>query len=237
MAMKWIEGDNSRGLASYLNDADKAKAGLANLIIKANRTWRELYGEFSLPGSRLHSHLEGKASTKILGVGGKDPQRLLKEVDELKIAGRKVEIGSYARSMAESTEFEYLPERAQVDLVTAEVRDLTSTPNPTTAELIGTEKDTDEQGNPAPFTRGLMTKLDLNFVPHETAFEYLLQNGSKLQVGDVLWMAMRPITGSDGLPGVFGLVRPGIGAWLDSRWAGPDDWWHPEDRIVFSLRK
>src|SRR3989344_2000458 len=230
MAMKWIEGDNSRGLASYLNNADKAKAGLATSVIAINLTWRELYGDFSFPGSRLHHHLEGKASTERLEMGGKDPQRLLKEVDKLKIAGRKVEIGSYARGMAESTEFEYLPERAPVDLVTAEVRDLTSTPNPTTAELIGTEKDTDEQGNPAPFTRGLMTKLDLNFVPHETAFEYLLQNGSKLQVGDVRWMAMRPITGSDGNPRVFALARDENGAWLRSTWANPVHRWHPEDR-------
>ncbi|MBI4089169.1 MAG: hypothetical protein HY424_00500 [Candidatus Levybacteria bacterium] len=47
MAMQHIEGEN--GVGKFVNDPNKAKAGLARIIAESTKTWRELYGEIALP--------------------------------------------------------------------------------------------------------------------------------------------------------------------------------------------
>jgi hypothetical protein len=56
--------------------------------------------------------------------------------------------------------------------------------------------------------------------------------------GEVIWMAMERITGSDGNPGVFRVKRrDGGGRWLYANRADPDSQWHLDDRVGFRLRK
>lgn len=50
-------------------------------------------------------------------------------------------------------------------------------------------------------------------------------------------IAMEPIAGRGGDPGVFTLARFGDGLWLGRSWAGPDDEWRPDDEFAFRLRK
>ncbi len=47
MAMRHIESEN--GLGKFINDSNKTKAGLARILMEAAKTWRESYGEISLP--------------------------------------------------------------------------------------------------------------------------------------------------------------------------------------------
>lgn len=55
---------------------------------------------------------------------------------------------------------------------------------------------------------------------------------------DWLWIAMEPITGSDGNPRVFTVGRDvGGERWLFARWTLPDYQWNLDDRVVFRLRK
>lgn len=48
MTMRHIESKD--GLGSFLNDSDKAKAGLARTLVTAAKAWREAYDDIALPG-------------------------------------------------------------------------------------------------------------------------------------------------------------------------------------------
>ena len=146
-----------------------AKAQLeqyAEGISEVSKLVERLYSEGLLPErfapepSRLHPSLEGKVSIVPLMMGGESGPELLTQ-----LTPRVYDIDSDARHMAESRGFTPLAERVQVDIVIARIRDLTSKPYVTTAELIGTEKDRDSQGNSAPFTKGIMTEKGLFLLP------------------------------------------------------------------------
>ena len=51
--MRYIESE--AGLGKFSNDSDKAKAGLANSISGAAKTWRERYGDIDLPAETASS--------------------------------------------------------------------------------------------------------------------------------------------------------------------------------------
>ncbi len=56
--------------------------------------------------------------------------------------------------------------------------------------------------------------------------------------GEVLWIAMERISGSDGHPFVFVVHRFDGGArWLNARWTDPSGRWGLDRRIVFRFRK
>ena len=104
----------------------------------------------------------------------------------------------------------------------------------TTAEIIGTKDDLDENGNPAPFTSGAMTKLDLELCPAEVGPHLRLRYSGAERMS----IAMEPIIDRSGDLFVFHLRR-----WYDERLtlyvdvAKPTDRWGLDSRVVFRLRK
>lgn len=150
---------------------------------------------------------------------------------------KQINISGYALDMLKSSDFTTLKEKQQITLVRARVEDLGFKNGATTAEIMGTEKDTDEHGNPTPFTRGGMTQLGLNFCLPEVGIYQRLKDTNQL-LGEWYWIAMKQITDRGGDPHVFRLERFGGGLWLhDVSWASPDSRWRPGEALVFRLRK
>jgi hypothetical protein len=187
-----------------------------------------------LPGetSRLDPSLEGKIRTVELTIGGKTAQELLAE-----LASNKIKVGSYARSMVENPEFTTLPEPTTMEVGLVRVGDLGIKKDyPTTADIIGTKDDVDEQGNSIPFTKGKISELGLELLPPEALLHQLLENVDKLQRCEVIIAGMKPIADFGGHPSVFCVVRSDDG-WLSSYWAEPSDRWRPDGQFAFSRRK
>lgn len=106
----------------------------------------------------------------------------------------------------------------------------------TTNQLLGTKDDVDNQGNPAPFTKGIGQGLGFELCPLEVGvYQRAADQGQPL--GDAYWMAMKPITASDGNPDVFELGCRRGGLWLVGAWAVPGDGWDPQNRLVWALPK
>lgn len=154
----------------------------------------------------------------------------------LQLAEKQINISGYALDLLKSPDFTTLNEKQQIILVKARVQDLGFKNGATTAQIIGTEKDTDGFGYQAPFTKGRMTELGLDLCLPEVGIYQRLKDTKQL-LGDWYWIAMKQIADRDGLPSVFELVRRGDGLWLDDDWAGPGGRWYPEDRLVVALRK
>ena len=203
-----------------------------NLVERLHSEGR-LPERFTPEPSRLHTSIEGKIRIEPWTMGGKDGQTLLGG-----LTGRGRKIGSYARSMVESLEFTTLPEPTTIEVGLLKVGDLGIKKDyPTTADIIGTKDDVDEQGNSAPFSKGRINELGLELLPAEALLHCLLENGDKLQLGEPLIAGMKPIAASDGNPHVFHVERLDDGLWLGDSWADPDYEWGPDDRFVFGLRK
>jgi hypothetical protein len=177
-----------------------------------------LTGRFSGETLRLDPSFERKIRTVELTIGGKSAQELLKALAE-----KRINIGSYARSMVESPEFTTLPEPTQIELAITEARNLKPrTSYPTTEQIY---KAADEKG--------------LDLLPAEAPLHHLLKNGDQMKPGDYLIAGMKPIADSDGRPSVFLLGRGGDGLWLYYSWANPGYYgdWSPDDQFAFGLRK
>lgn len=183
--------------------------------------------------SRLHPSLEGKVVIVPLTIGGTPKKEQLAQ-----FAQRNGDIGSNARIMLESGAYEALQSEVQVNMVVVTVGDLV--PNPkgayaTAEEIIGREDDVDDQGNPAPFTRGKMSELGLYFLPHQAPLDYLNKKGDDLKVGDQLWFATKTLAARDGDPCLFGVGRDRNRLWLSGRWTNPGRRWRPDRRVAFGL--
>ncbi|MDP2703696.1 MAG: hypothetical protein Q8P01_00460, partial [bacterium] len=76
----------------------------------------------------------------------------------------------------------------------------------------------------------------LELCPADTGPNYRLKYQNQ-PLNEWIYMGMKQITGSDGCPDVFRLVRRDGGLWLNDRWAEPDDEWRPGREFVFRLRK
>lgn len=163
-------------------------------------------------------------------IGGKKPTELEDVLDRAEIY-----VGSLARSMMMSHEFTTLDKPETVRLVMLSVFDMGFQTGATTAQIIGTENDVDELGNPAPFNKGRMTELGLELCLPELAIYQRIADHNQ-EVNASYCIAMKPITDSSGFPNFFRLVRQG-GLWLRTNLAQPYHLWNPEDQLVFSHRK
>jgi hypothetical protein len=103
-----------------------------------------------------------------------------------------------------------------------------------TREIIGSEHDRDLFGNPAPFTGGRGAELGLKLCPPE-AGPYLRLEYADQPSGERLYVAMKPITASDGEPRIFVVAHDSAGLSLDAARARSDDKWAPDDVFVFCL--
>lgn len=210
---------------SYKELPDRAsqaqQAQYAEGIGRINSLAEELHAQGLLPDvftpepSRLHPSLEGKVRQETLTIGGKTSQELLAE-----LAQYGFKIGSYARSMVESSAFTTLPEPQELDLVRLQVKDLGINKDlPTTDEIYAKAQE-----------------LGLELCPAEVGPQYRLKYKDQPR-GEWVAIGMKQIAGSDGYPGVFEVDHGGGGLWLSSGWARPGDGWNPGYRFVFSFRK
>jgi hypothetical protein len=120
----------------------------------------------------------------------------------------------------------------KVDTVRLRVADLGFAEGALTREIIGSERDTDLFGNAAPFTGGRGKQLGLGLCPADLAPRLCLEYPDRPS-GERQYIAMRPITASDGEPRIFVVARDSAGLSLDTARARPDDKWEPDDMFVF----
>lgn len=156
---------------------------------------------------------EGKIRFKNIEIGGKKVQQLRAE-----LRGEKVNVGQYTEDMLESRDFTTLPNPKLLTTVRLSVQDLGFNEYATTEEI---------------FKRA--EELGLDLCPAEVGPHYRLQYLDQ-PLNEWFTIAMKPITGSGGVPGVFGLEHIGGGLWLDDGFAEPDDRWHPGDGFVFASK-
>ncbi len=147
------------------------------------------------------------------------------------LESKNIYVADWAKDILAKTKFN--PEKREYELVRFTVADLGFPDGATTAEIIGTKNDKDDNGQPAPFTRGRMTELGLYLCPAEVGPHLRLQNSSQ----DWMLIAMEPIIGSGGAPSVFRLHYGGGRLELDAYYAGPDEHWLSAYLWVFSARK
>ena len=121
-------------------------------------------------------------------------------------------------------------EREPITLIDLCPADLGFTENPTTTELFDVKRlATWSAAN----LDGYVIELCLAEVGPHLAVQYKDQ-----PKGEVLWIAMERISGSDGYSSVFGVKRSGDGKlWLYDDWANPGGRWRLVNRFVFRLRK
>lgn len=99
----------------------------------------------------------------------------------------------------------------------------------TTSEIIGTQHDTS-----GPYTAGRGNQLGLKLCPPEVGPEYRLKYKDQ-PLHEKLYVAMKPIAGSDGEPHIFVLTHNAEGLCLDAALARPDTEWYPEDKFMFCM--
>lgn len=119
-------------------------------------------------------------------------------------------------------------------IITLTVADLGFSEGATTSEIIGTEHDADQHGNPAPFTGGRGRLLGLELCPPEVAPNYRLEYKDQ-PLDERLYVAMKPISSSDGEPRIFVLGHNADGLFLDAARARADDKWPSNNKFVFCM--
>jgi len=120
----------------------------------------------------------------------------------------------------------------EVRLVRLRVAELGFPDGATTSEIIGTQHDTDQHGHPAPFTGGKGAQLGLRLCPPQVGPECRLEYNDQ-PPEERLYVAMKPISSSDGEPRIFVLEHNADGMSLDAVRARPDDKWQPTDLFIF----
>ncbi len=159
---------------------------------------------------------EKKIRGENIEIGGKSAEQL---ISEMEAAG--INISDYARSML-LNKAEFIPTKNPEDmtLIRLTVGDLGFKTSATTDQI---------------FERA--EQLGLELCPPDTGPAYRLACRNQ-PLGEYFRIGMKPITGSDGDPVVFGLVRRGGGLWLDDDWTYlVGSWDHPDYTFVFRLRK
>lgn len=186
-------------------------------------------------------------------VGGLTKEELEKEIKNKRNEQGNYRIGSYAQSMMENPDFtkaikERLKNTETVDFVRLKIKDIINSSEEyasrdylTNAELMGTAEDKDEQGNSAPFTKGIIRKLGLELLPAEFGphlrIKYEEVFKREQPMNEYLSMGMKPISDSDGDPHVFDVNRDDDGCWLVHSWAITTSKWSSDDEILFRFRK
>jgi hypothetical protein len=171
---------------------------------------------------RLPEHLEHvytsfpdkKIRRENVEIGGKSAEQLISEMES---AG--INISDYAKSMLKNREFVPGKNPEEATLIRLTVADLGFKSSATTDQI---------------YERAQILGLEL--CPADTGPNYRLKYRNQ-PLNEWIYMGMKQITGSDGNPLVFGLVRGDGGLWLSDDWARPGREWDPDEGFVFRLRK
>ncbi len=160
-------------------------------------------------------------------IGGVAKKALLQRVK----AG--FEVGSYAEDIMKKSAFTTLDKEEAIDTIVLTPADFGYTWMPTTTELFDPTRLREWSMQNAERLDGHVIEL----LPAE-AGPHIRDQYRDQPNGEVLWIAMERIGGSDGRPSVFYVGRDDHGEqWLRTDWARPDGQWLLGDRIVFRLRK
>ncbi len=157
---------------------------------------------------------EGKINQLGLEVGGKTKKELQKELEK---GGFR--ISDYAKSMMENKDFTPSKYVEKADFIRLTVGALGFLNGATTDQIYQKAEE-----------------LGLELCPADTGPHLRLAYKDQLN-NEYLFIGMKPITDSDGYPGVFSVGRDGGGLWLDDGWAGPTCKWGSGRKFVFRLRK
>jgi hypothetical protein len=122
----------------------------------------------------------------------------------------------------------------EIETTKLRVADLDFPEGALTREIIGSDRDRDLFGNPAPFNGGRAHELGLELCPGVIGPELRLQYSDQ-PLGERLHIAMKPIKSGDGEPRIFVVAHDTNGLSLDAARARPDDYWAPDAIFVFSL--
>lgn len=226
--MRYIEGND--GLRPFLNDSDRAKAGLARTLVTAAKAWREAYGDIPLPGQKTDAKDQKTTEQSLfiipeeLGVqftqkiGGKSPEQLEAEAK----ADREVTIN--ASDMLHSPKFEVLEEVTPQDLLKFPVRALGLPGDPTIRQIF--ER----------IPQGRYGDYALE-IPRAEVGPHLAIADREQPLNDWYYITHEPIAGRSGGPLVFTVGHDSGGRFLSGTWARPDGGWDPDDQLVVALRK
>lgn len=167
-------------------------------------------------------------------VGG--PGRQKHELQQ-KLDSQAVYTWHWAQNIMQREAFTTSPDQKEIRAVRLTIADLGFPDGCSTADLFGTAEDTDDQCRSDPFTKGAMTQFGLEFLPAEFGPNYRIDYNDQPTQGS-LYMGMEPIFVSFNHPMVaFCFMRNNYELELSARYASPDNWWHPDDEVVFALRK
>lgn len=122
----------------------------------------------------------------------------------------------------------------ELHTVRLQVADLGYPEGALTREIIGSVRDRDLFGKSAPFTGGRGSQLGLKLCPPDAGSHLRLEYTDQPS-GERLYIAMKPITASDGEPRIFVVAHDSAGLSLDATRARSDDRWAPDDTFVFCL--
>lgn len=160
-------------------------------------------------------------------IGGGTKKALLKRVE----AGSTV--SDYAKLLVNNRAFTTLDKEERIDTIILTPADFGYEHSPTTTELLDPTRLAEWSAQNAERLDGHVVEL----LPAE-AGPHIRDQYMDQPNGEVLWIAMKAITDSDGYPGVFGVGRRDDGEqWLGTGWADPVIQWGLGYRIVFRLRK
>ena len=157
---------------------------------------------------------EKKIRRRSVEVGGKSKEQL---ISEMKAAG--INISEYARGLL-SNEEEFISTQSKEDLefVILTVGDLGLEMGATFVQIL--ERAQQLGLEPCPADTGPHWRLEYRNQPMQERF----------------YIGMKPITGDDGKPGVFGLVRTDGSLTLVGDWVLPSYGWHQNFKFAFRHR-
>ena len=160
-----------------------------------------------------------------------DPNINSPEKAEKAMIAKNMYLSDWGKDILYKTEFSH--EGKAYELARFTLKQLDFPKGATTAEIIGTKDDLDENGNHIPFTSGAMAKLGLELCPAEVGPHLRLQYSG----GEGMLIAMKQIADRDGDPHVFGLSRDGGQLKLYACNANSANRWTPDEEFVFCFRK
>lgn len=169
---------------------------------------------------------------KTINLGGTTTEKLLTAIECPDKASDKEanEVGGYARDITTKKTFIIAKSPEKIDLVILTPRDLGFTENPRTDAFLTKEF-------LAKWSAENLAGCVIELCPPEVGPQLRLQYQDQ-PLGEVLWIAMERIAGSDGHSRVFNVKCNDDGElWLSSNWADPDDEWNLDYVLVFRLRK
>jgi len=200
------------------------KDQIANVPSEINENTKAYVGQLEpgifqkLPENLEHVYTkfpERRIQKENIEIGGKTAEQLIKEMETA-----NSNISEYVKSMLLDKE-QFIPgeSKEEITLIKLTVADLGFTTAATTDQIYERAQ-----------------SIGLELCPPDTAPNYRLKYKDQ-PMSERVRVGMKQITGSDGNPSVFNLVRYDDCLWLNDGWAKPDGKWRSGYTFVFRFRK